>query len=285
MFLHIGEISKFKVVRETNISYIITEVHDINEREVFLHFNQATRRLEPGEVIEAFLYYDNKHRLCATMEKPFLLRDQKGFLKVVGKKEHLGVFVDNNVAKDVLVSRDDLPMNEKGWPNIGDTLPVTIKVKTDSLVGKILTKKDLPEHESKLEVGKDTQAFVSAFSSSGIICFTLDYDYIYIHKSLVRKKYRLGEELTVHIINRNEHGDWNGSLIEQKEKERLVDSDIILKYLVDFGGVLKLGNASTPEEIQRTLNMSKSAFKRAVGHLYKNRQITVDDNKITLIKE
>ena len=285
MFLHIGEISKFKVVRETNISYIITEIHDQNEKEIFLHFNQSTRRLEPGEVIEAFLYYDNKHRLCATMEKPFLLKDQIGFLKVVGKKEHLGVFVDNNIAKDILVSKDDLPINEKGWPNEGDMLPVQLKIKTDSLVAKIITKKDLPAHESKLEINKDAIGYVSAFSNSGIICFTKDYDYIYIHKSLVRKKYRLGEELTIHIINQNEHGDWNGSLIERKEKERLVDSDIILKYLMDFGGTLKLGNASTPEEIQKTLNMSKSAFKRAVGHLYKNRQITVDDNKITLINK
>ena len=284
MFLHIGEISKFKVLRETNISYIIAEVHDQNEKEIFLHFNQATRRLEAGEYIQAFLYYDNKHRLCATMETPNLLKDQIGFLDVVGKKERLGVFVNNNIAKDILMSKDDLPLNEKGWPNVGDKLCVQIKVKTDSLVAKPVTKKDLPKHESKLAVGTDALCYVQAFSSSGIICYTLDFDYIYIHKSLLRKKYRLGEELNVHIINQNEAGDWNGSLIERKEKERLIDSDIILKYLNDFGGVLKLGNMSTPEEIQKTLNMSKSAFKRAVGNLYKNRLITVDDYKITLIK-
>ena len=50
-----------------------------------------------------------------------------------------------------------------------------------------------------------------------------------------------------------------------------------------MGGSLPLGNSSTPEQISKYFRMSKSAFKRAVGALYKNRLIKIDDDKITLI--
>ena len=50
-----------------------------------------------------------------------------------------------------------------------------------------------------------------------------------------------------------------------------------------MGGVIPLGNQSTPEEINKYFKMSKSAFKRAVGALYKERLIKIEDFKITLL--
>lgn len=62
----------------------------------------------------------------------------------------------------------------------------------------------------------------------------------------------------------------------------LDDSEVILNYLRNMGGSLPLGNLSTPEEIYKKLHISKSAFKRAVGHLYKLKLITIEDYLITL---
>ena len=50
-------------------------------------------------------------------------------------------------------------------------------------------------------------------------------------------------------------------------------------------GMIPLGNQSTPEDIYRVLNMSKSAFKRSVGHLYKLKLITIEDDRIILIAD
>ena len=49
-----------------------------------------------------------------------------------------------------------------------------------------------------------------------------------------------------------------------------------------MGGSLPLGNLSTPEEISKKLHISKSAFKRAIGHLYKLKLITIEHYLITL---
>ncbi len=48
-------------------------------------------------------------------------------------------------------------------------------------------------------------------------------------------------------------------------------------------GFLMLTDKSSPEEIKRSLQMSKKAFKRAVGHLYKQKIIRLEQDKIVLI--
>ena len=53
--LDIGEIGKFIVKRETDISYTLSPDDIDLTNYVFLHFNQATRKLNIGEKIEAFL--------------------------------------------------------------------------------------------------------------------------------------------------------------------------------------------------------------------------------------
>lgn len=58
--LKIGEIGKFIVKRETDISYTLAPYGNDETTFVFLHFNQSIRRLKIGEIIDAFLYYDNK---------------------------------------------------------------------------------------------------------------------------------------------------------------------------------------------------------------------------------
>lgn len=285
MPLNIGEINTLKVKRETDISYILTEDLESSYNEVFMHFNQATRRLTEGEVVNVFLYYDNRHRLCATMEEPFITTKNFGFVKCVAVKENVGCFMNIGIAKDILLSKDILPNITKAWPKPGDLLPCILKEKKDSLVAKILSKEELKKESTNLKLGDTVTAYVTHFTSTGLQCTTLDYDVIYVHKSLIRKKYRIGEEIILTIININKNNEFNGSTITQKETMRLSDSEMILNYLKEMGGVLPLGNASSPEEINKIFTLSKSAFKRAVGALYKDRLITIEDNKITLIEK
>lgn len=284
MPIYIGEKNKFIVKRETDISYTLTPKDPELTTYVFLHFNQTTRRLEVGEEIEAFLYYDQKKRLCATMEEPLITARKYGFVKVVGINDKAGVFVNIGITKDILVSSDYLPGYYKAWPQIDDELPCILKVKTDQLVAKIITSENKVKPLKKLALNDNVSGIVSKITPDGIGVYTKDYNYIFIHQSLLRKKYRLGEVINLTINNITDTGEYHGTTIAQKEISRLDDSDIILNYLKTMGGVIPLGNVSTPEEINRFFTMSKSAFKRAVGALYKKRLILIEDKRITLVK-
>ncbi len=283
--LKIGEIGKFVVKRETDISYTLSPDDDELTTYVFLHFNQATRRLTQGEKIDAFLYYDGKKRLCATMEKPYITTSSFEFVEVVNSCD-AGIFVNIGIAKDILLSTDYLPSNSLAWPKVGEKIPCILKEKHNQLIARIINKEDLLKIKvEKLNIGDEVLATVCRLTSSGIGLYTDKYQYIFIHKSMMRKKYHIGEKINVKIIHLNEYNDANGSTIEQKELSRLTDASIILKELESLGGVVPLGNNSSPEAISHYFNMSKSAFKRAVGALYKERKIIVSDNKIELIKK
>lgn len=282
--LEIGNVGKFIVKRETDISYTLAPIDENLTNYIFLHFNQATRKLEMGEIISAFLYYDQKKRLCATMEKPLITTNFYSFVKVVDTCD-AGVFVNIGIAKDILLSTDFLPQNKLAWPKVDDEIPCILKVKRDQLVARIVNKEDLKNKKTTpLEVGSTVSATVCRLTSEGIGLYTKSFQYIFVHKAMTRKKYRLGEIVDVNIININDKLEANGSFIKQKELARLDDSDVILNYLKSFGGILPLGNSSTPDDIKKYFSMSKSAFKRAVGALYKKRLITIEDFKITLNK-
>ncbi len=283
--LEIGNIGKFIVKRETDISYTLSPQNTELSTYIFLHFNQAIRKLTIGEIIDAFLYYDQKKRLCATMEKPLITTEKASFVEVVNTCEG-GVFVNIGIAKDILLSKDYLPTNKQLWPKLHEKVPCILKVKKDQLVARIINKEDIKKFKiAPLKVGIMAKAIVCKLLDDGMGLYTDSFQYIYIHSSMMRKKYHIGEEVEVRIIHINKNNEANGSFIKPKEESRLDDSITILNYLKSMGGILSLGNASTPEDIKKYFTMSKSAFKRAVGALYKEKLITIEDYTIKLIQK
>ena len=62
------------------------------------------------------------------------------------------------------------------------------------------------------------------------------------------------------------------------------DSEKLLELLDSYAGVLPFSEKASPEVIKRETGLSKNAFKRAVGHLYKERKIDLTDGKIRFKK-
>jgi predicted RNA-binding protein (virulence factor B family) len=55
-------------------------------------------------------------------------------------------------------------------------------------------------------------------------------------------------------------------------------ADQIVNYLKEQGGFMPITDKSPPEEIYRLFEVSKKAYKRAIGGLYKKRLITFENN-------
>ena len=53
-----------------------------------------------------------------------------------------------------------------------------------------------------------------------------------------------------------------------------------MELLDSYAGVLPFSEKASPEVIKRETGLSKNAFKRAVGHLYKERRIDLNGGKI-----
>lgn len=279
MSIKIGETQQLIVDRKTDIGYMLTSEQD----EVFLHFNESLHQtLNPGDLVDAFLYLDHKGRVAATLKIPFISVERPSFLEVKDVVSSLGVFLDMGISKDVLLSKDDLPFDYDLWPEIGDMIYVVLHIK-GKMVAKLASKSDIIlEPLQELKVKDELDCYVQNIGKNGLNLLSEEGHLIFVHQSMYQGKYRLGQKVHVTITFISEKGI-NGSLIEQKEVKIFDDANIILSYLIRHGDI-DLDSDSSPEAIKEIFDMSKKAFKRALGHLYKERKIIFVDGKTKLVK-
>ncbi|WP_052039421.1 S1 RNA-binding domain-containing protein [Anaerococcus lactolyticus] len=107
------------------------------------------------------------------------------------------------------------------------------------------------------------------------------------YDSLIRIKefkgvYIEGEEITARVKEVKNDGKIELTLRQRAYLEIDNDSDKILDYLYQNGGFADVSDNSSPEKIYSYFAMSKSAFKRAIGRLYKNKDIKIYKNRIEL---
>lgn len=107
------------------------------------------------------------------------------------------------------------------------------------------------------------------------------------YDSLIRIKelkgvYIEGEEITARVKEVKNDGKIELTLRQRAYLEIDNDSDKILDYLYQNDGFADVSDNSSPEKIYSYFAMSKSAFKRAIGRLYKNKDIKIYKNRIEL---
>lgn len=276
-----GLINKLTVLRKSDLGYMITD----GKESVLLHFKEANKEYNVGDEVEVFIYFDSKGRLTATTNEPFVTLDSVGFATVVEVVSNLGVFVNINTPKDVLISKDNLPYNKAMWPDVDDKILVSLKMKGTGFNAKPLNRFeiiDMPK-TTTYEMGDEAEGYVIRPGDEGVGIVTKDFNYIFVHKTHLRRVYRLGEFVTPKIIMVKKD-EYNGTLTQNKEFMIASDEDIILDYLRKHDGEMSLTAKSSSEEVEGTLRLSRKAFKRALGSLYKNHKVDCLEDKTILIK-
>ncbi len=278
--IKIGEVNTLKVKRKTDIGYMLTDGTD----DVFLHFNESNHEnLVDNQSVKAFLYYDAKARLAATLSTPIITVSHADFVSVKEVNHELGVFVSNNISKDMLVSKDYLPYDFNLWPEKGDTLYCILKLK-NRLVAKPLNKVEITlKPETKLELHQHIDAYVIHAGKEGLNMMSKEGHLIFVHHTQMRKTYRMGEMANVRIARIHEDG-YSGSLIEVKEKMMDQDAQMLYEYLVANGGKMPFTSDSDKDAIYETFKLSKKAFKRALGRLYSERKVIFEDDQTKIVK-
>ncbi len=276
--MKLGQISEYSVLRETDIGYLITD----ESGEYFLHHNEcAGHILKDGEKVNAFLYRDKMKRVAATLHRPLATIDEGGLCEVVGVTS-AGVFVNIGISRDILLSSDDLPKG--GWPLVGDKVCGKLHIRGQNIYFHLMNKTEMLELNTgvELEVDKSYQAWVYRITDSGINLVDANYNIIFIFYKNLRKSYRLGELATFRITFKNED-DYTATTIEQKERMLEDDANVILEYLKTHFGVMSYTSDTDPDILYNVFKMSKSAFKRALGHLYKEKKVILQNNKTILV--
>ncbi|MFC0272021.1 S1 RNA-binding domain-containing protein [Metabacillus herbersteinensis] len=264
-----GTFETLRIDEKVDYGYYLTN----GEERVLLHKTQITDEIKVGDELDVFLLLDSEDRLSATMKKPKITEDTYEWVEVVDVLERSGAFIDIGLSKDALVADDHLPFLREVWPQAGDMLYCTLKVTNN---GKLFARLGTEEvFESKfIEAdrelfNKEVSGVVYRMIIAGSYIITDEGYKGFIHSSQRTLEPRLGERVTGRVIDVKEDGTMNVSLLPRKHEAIGVDAEKILAYMEDRGGAMPYWDKSDPDDIKETFDMSKGAFKRAVGNLMK----------------
>lgn len=283
MTVQMGDYNTLEVLRTTKFAYIL----DGGDDEVFLHKGQATQELDDHQLVTVFLYYDGKKRITATMNKPTIDLETAGFVTVVDASYKLGAFLDIGLKKDLLLSMDDLPFIKSEWPVKGDKVFAKLNVSRKQLTAKPISRyaiKDYLRPSNTLSEGDTIVATNIYKAEEGNVFLSEEGHIIFVYFKHMRKKYRYGEQETITITIHKGKQEYNGTIIKQKELMLDEDAARLVDYMESHDMMMPYTDKTSPEVIQLVFKMSKGAFKRALGTLYKQQVVVLDQDKTRLLK-
>ena len=277
--IELGKKQTLEVVKRVEFGVYLAEAADSTEK-VLLPKKQVPEGTETGSQIEVFIYRDSKDRLIATTNEPKLTLGELAVLTVkeVGK---IGAFLDCGLEKDLF-----LPFKQQTRKvRTGEEILVAMYIDKSSRLCATMNvyqylKKESPYAKEDMvkgviyEISKNFGAFVAIDNLySGLI-----------PAKEFHGEYEIGDEVEARVTAVKPDGKLDLSIRRKAHLQMDEDAELVMQVIDEFDGVLPFNDKVSPEIIMREFKMSKNAFKRAVGKLYKEGRIEITENRILKVK-
>ncbi len=274
--IQIGIDNTLTIARSTSIGLYLTD----GENDILLPNKYVPENYEIGDELVVFVYLDHEERPVATTLEPLIYLNEFALLKVNYINE-FGAFLNMGLEKDLFVpfKEQARPMKEKGYYLIY----MYLDDKTNRLVGSSRTNKFLDNETLTVAEGEEVDLIVSHITELGINVIINEKHRGLIYQNEVFEDLRTGDRIIGYIKKIREENKIDVSRTKIGFDAVLSGAELILEELGRNNGFLGLNDASHPEDIKTVLNMSKKSFKKAIGTLYKEKQIDIRDNGIYLV--
>lgn len=276
--LQFGQKQKLEVIKTVDFgAYLGTE-----EEKVLLPAKQVPEGCRVGDEIEVFLYKDSEDRPIATTREPKMTLGEVALLKVKDITR-IGAFLDWGLERDLFLPfKEQTKELHKGeeilaalYIDKSDRLAATMKIYPYLPTGGDFAK-DQEVQGRVYEISRNFGAFVAIDDQ---------YQGLIPAKQLFgEQKVHVGDWITARVSIVHEDGKVDLDLRQKAYLQMDEDAERILELLQQKGGKLPIGDKSSPAEIIEITGMSKNQFKRAIGHLYKEHQVTLEAKEVRLVK-
>ncbi len=273
-----GKVNKLEVVEKDEKGY---KLQNEKGEDVFLPVEEVEEVLEVGAAIDVFIYKDRTRMISSKL--PYLQVDEFAFLTVKYLTE-AGAYVDWGLDKDLFVPKEE-QMDELKEGEL--YLIFLFEDEETGVIRGSQRVEDFVFHEEiDIERGDEVSLLLYRESELGINAVINNMYQGLIFKSDIHKDVLVGEQVTGYVKNVREDGKID-LLLEPLGYKKSVESntDILIKAIKGAGDYLALTDKSDPAEIKKTLGLSKKAFKRAAGHLYKNKLIEIRQDGLYLVSQ
>lgn len=264
--------------------------------DVLLPTRQIPEGLEIGDNVEVFLYRDSEDRIIATTHTPLIRLGEIKKLKVKSVSD-IGAFLDWGLSRDLF-----LPFKEQ-TVKVHQEKSYLVKLyidKTGRLAASMKIASALKPNDTfkkgdhvkgiVYNVKKDFGVFVALYNKAILDengedekqNAVITYSGL-IHSSEVFENLYVGDEVTCRVVKAREDGKLDLAMRDEIPLQMEKDAEMVLDIIKSYGGKLPFNDKADAALIKREFGLSKNAFKRAVGRLYKNKLIEISDDGITLV--
>lgn len=276
----LGELQELVIAKTVDFGVYLEEENGGQQERVLLPKKQVPKESRIGDKMTVFLYKDSADRLIATTRIPRLTLHETAML-TVSQVNQMGAFLDWGLEKELF-----LPFKQQ-TKRVREQEEVLAALYIDKSGRLCATMNVYPylSAESPYQAGDDVSGIIYESSDNYGFFVAVDQKYsAIIPKNESYGELSIGDRIKARVTKVREDGKLNLSVRERAYLQMNPDMDKILELLDSYGGVLPFTEKALPEVIKRETGMSKNEFKRAVGHLYKERKILIEkDGRIRRI--
>lgn len=270
--MKLGKRQKLRITRIKEFGVYLEEEN--GNESVLLPKKQVPKNAEIGTELEVFLYRDSSDRMIATT-KPTLLEVgevAKVLVKDIGK---IGAFVDIGLERDVL-----LPYREmRRQVHKGEEILCALYIDRSNRLA--VTMRIYPYLKTTSNYQKDDEVTGTIYDIKdiGILVAVENQYYGLVPKSECYERLEIGDTIQARVLRVREDGKLDLRIRQKAYLQIEIDAKKLEEELEKRGGALGVSEKAEPKVIQKEFGLSKSAFKRALGHLLKlgKIEITLDN--------
>lgn len=278
--LRLGEKQKLICIKKEEFGVYMAEAMEAEEK-VLLPIKQVPDSLKIGDELEVFIYRDSKDRIICTTNEPLITVGNPAVLTVadVGRN---GAFVNCGLERDIL-----LPFKEQTYRvKKGDQVLVALYLDKSNRLCTTMKVYNYMEKETPYKRDDKVTGFVYDISDRFGVYVAIDNKFSgRIPPREYDDRVEYGQVVSARVTRVLSDGKLDLSMKQKAYIQMDADAKLIFDLASKNGGVLKLNDKSSPEEIMSKTHLSKNAFKRAVGRLLKAGKINIEETGIRIVEK
>jgi len=274
----VGKFNRLRVIKRLDAGVYI-DGEELGE--IFLPRSYVPEGCRTGDIADVFIFLDSEDHLLATTQRPYAMVGDFAFLKVISVNP-VGAFLDWGLQKDLLVPFSEQKQRMKEGKSY--IVYIYIDDRSSRIVASSKLDKFLDKRPVEFQEGQSVELLICDQTEIGYKAIINNSRWGVLYKNEVFQTLKKGQNIAGFIKKVRDDGKID--LCLQKPGYEPIDgvSGKIIDKLTARGGFIPVTDKSSPEIIYGLFGVSKKTYKKAIGALYKNRLITIEDNGIRLIK-
>ena len=275
--LELGKFQELTILRDTDPGLFLG---DADENEVLLPNRYRPETFKIGDSLNVFLYLDNDERPVATTDQPFIELNGFAYLHCSAVTK-FGAFMDWGLVKQLFVpfKEQARPMKKGNWY----VVHLYLDEQTNRLVGSSKTNKFLSNETVEVAKYDQVEIMVTHITEKGANAIINGKHKGLIYIGDIFEDIRTGDKIKAYVKKVREDNKIDLVLHPEGYKSIEPNANYLMEELKAAGGFLPFHDKSDPETIKNELGLSKKSFKKAIGSLYKDKQITIKEDGIELL--